>query len=271
MEKKITPDERYQDDEIDLYELWLVLKKRKLTILLVILVTLGIAIAYATLAQKVYRVSNNLILTQMVGAVKHSELTAAIDELNELKNVRKEKTAQLLSMQVDDLDKIRNITASVIKGSGVVRVDIETLDNSAGITLMEALPGYIQSAPSIAIKLEKEKALTKKNIEDLKAIIDNPVKDLNLPSNTVVYVSPMDLYTLREKYNQLLMTMESIESTEGKPLVSFTWKTEPPSKPFKPKTILILSLSLVMGCFLGIFLAFFLEWTTNARRVRGLE
>ena len=88
MEKNITPDERYQDDEIDLYDLWLVLKKRKLTILLVVLVTLGIAIAYATLAQKVYRVSNNLILNQMVGAVKHSELTAAIDELDEHKDLR---------------------------------------------------------------------------------------------------------------------------------------------------------------------------------------
>ena len=269
--EKIVPDGRYHDDEIDLYDLWLVLKKRKLMILLIVLVTLGLAIAYATLAQKVYRVSNNLILNQMVGSIKQSELTAAIDELNELKNLRKEKTAQLLSMHVDDLDKIINIKASVSKGSGVVRVDIETLDNSAGIALMEALPGYIQSVPSIAINLEMEKALTEKNMEDLKAIIDNPVKDLNLPSNTVVHVSFMDLYTLREKYNQLLMTMESIESIEGKPLVSFAWKTEPPSKPFKPSTKLIVSLSLVMGCFLGIFLAFFLEWTTNARRVRGLE
>ena len=172
-----------------------------------------------------------------------------------------------MSMNVDDLAKIRAIKASEIKGSGVIQVDVETLDNSTGIALMEALPGYIQSAPSIAIKLEKEKALTKKNIEDLKAIIDNPVKDLSLPSNTVVYVPSIDLYTLREKYNQLLMTMESIE---GKQLVSFIWKTEPPLKPFKPNIKLIVSLSLVMGCFLGIFLALFLEWTTNARRVRGL-
>ena len=185
-----------------------------------------------------------------------------------VKDYHEERTAQLLSMNVDDLAKIRAIKASEIKGSGVIQVDIETLDNSTGIALMEALPGYIQSAPSIATKLEKEKVLTKKNIEDLKVIIDNPVKDLNLPSNTVVYVPSIDLYTLREKYNQLLMTMESIE---GKQLVSFAWETEPPSKPFKPKKILIVSLSLVMGCFFGIFLALFLEWTTNARRVRGLE
>ena len=263
-----TSNECYRDDEIDLYDLWLVLKKRKIVILAVILVSLAAAIVYAALAQKVYRVSNTLILTQMVGAVKQGELTAAIDELNELKNIRKEKTAQLLSMQVDDLNKIVNIKASVIKGSGLVRVDIETLDNSAGIALMEALPGYLQSVPSIAINLEMEKALTEKNMQDLKAIIDNPVKDLNLPSNTVVYVPSIDLYTLREKYNRLIMMMENIEE---KQLVSFIWKTEPPLKPFKPNTKLIVSSSLVLGCFLGIFLAFFLEWTTNARRVRGIK
>jgi len=266
--EKIVPDGRYHDDEIDLYDLWLVLKKRKLMILLIVLVTLGLAIAYATLAQKVYRVSNNLILNQMVGSIKQSELTAAIDELNELKNLRKEKTAQLLSMHVDDLDKIINIKASVSKGSGVVRVDIETLDNSAGIALMEALPGYIQSVPSIAINLEMEKALTEKNMEDLKAIIDNPVKDLNLPSNTVVYVPSIDLYTLREKYNQLVITMENIEE---KQLVSFAWKTEPPLKPFKPKIILIVSLSLVMSCLLGAVIAFLMEWVSNSKQARGLE
>ncbi len=266
--EKITPDERYHDDEIDLYDLLLVLKNRKLTILIVVLITLGIAIAYVALTPKIYRISNTLIPNQMIGSVKQSDLTAAIDELNELKNVRREKMAQLLSMHGDDLNKIVNIKTSVSKGSSVVRVDVETLDSSAGIALMEALPGYIQSVPSIAINLEMEKALMEKDMEDLKAIIDNPVKDLNLPSNTVVYVPSIDLYTLREKYNRLIMTMENIEE---KQLVSFAWKTEPPLKPFKPNTKLIVSLSLVMGCFLGIFLALFLEWTTNARRARGFE
>ena len=266
--EKITLDERYHDDEIDLYDLLLVLKKRKLAILLVVLVTLGIAIAYVVLTPKIYRVSNTLIPNQMIGAVKQSDLTAAIDELNELKNVRKEKMAQLLNMHVDDLNKIVNIKTSVSKGSSVIQVDVETLDSSAGIVLMEALPGYIQSVPSIAINLEREKALTEKNMQDLKVIIDNPVKDLNLPSNTVVYVPSIDLYTLREKYNRLIMTMENIEE---KQLVSFAWKTEPPLKPFKPRTKLIVSLSLVMSCLLGAVIAFLMEWVSNSKQARGLE
>ena len=266
--EKTTLDERYQDDEIDLYDLWLVLKKRKLTILLVVLVTLGLAIAYVALTSKIFRVSNTLIPNQMIGSIKQSELTAAIDDLNELMNLRKEKAAQLLNMKVDDLNKIKNIKASVIKGLSVVRVDIEALDSSAGVALMEALPGYIQSVPSIAINLEMEKALTEKNMQDLKVIIDNPMKDLNLPSNTVVYVPSIDLYTLREKYNHLTMIIENIEE---KPLVSFAWETEPPLKPFKPNIKLIVSLSLVMGCLIGIFAALFVEWTIKAQRSRGLR
>ena len=267
MEREV-PCGCHQDDEIDLYDLWLVLKKRGIILLLIIVACLAAGIVYVSLAPKVYRVSNTLILNQGVESIKQSELIAAIDYLTRVKDYHEERTAQLLSMNVDDLAKIRAIKASEIKGSGVIQVDVETLDNSTGIALMEALPGYIQSAPSIATKLEKEKVLTKKNIEDLKVIIDNPVKDLNLPSNTVVYVPSIDLYTLREKYNRLIMTMENIEE---KQLVSFIWKTEPPLKPFKPNTKLIVSLSLVMGCFLGIFLALFLEWTTNARRVRSVR
>jgi hypothetical protein len=256
--------ERIYDDEIDLYGLWLVLKKRRIIIFLTVVGCLAVGIAYTALAPKVYRVSDTLVLNQNLESIKQGELTAAVADLDRLRNNHKRKAAELLGMNADDLVKIKSIKASEIKGSSVIRVDIETFDTSAGVALMEALPGYIQSVPSIAINLDMEKALMKKNVEDLKVIIDNPVKDLNLPSNTVVYVPSIDLYTLREKYNRLLMVMESIE---GKPLVSLAWKAEPPLKPFKPKIALDISLSLIMGTFLGTFLALLLEWATNARKI----
>jgi capsular polysaccharide biosynthesis protein len=270
---KINPSERYQDDEIDLYDLWLVLKKRKITILFIILVSLGIAIAYAVLAPKVYRVSNALVLNQVqhkdeIELIKRGEIVAAVADLDMLLNLNKEKVAHLLSMQVKDLNGIGNIKASEGKGSSVVLVDIEAFNSSAGIALMEALPGYIQSTPSIASKLDMQTALMEKNREDLKAIIDNPTKDLKLSSNTVVYVPSIDLYALREKYNHLNMIMEKIEKGE---IVSLTWKTEPSLKPFKPNIKLAILLSIVMGCFLGALAAFFIEWLSNARRTRGLE
>lgn len=51
----------YDDDEIDLYELWLTLKKRKKTVLLTTLFFIIISVAYALLATPVYRTESTLV------------------------------------------------------------------------------------------------------------------------------------------------------------------------------------------------------------------
>jgi len=233
----------------------------------------GIASAYAALAPKVYRVSNTLVLNQMQDEdaeelIKKGEIIAAVADLDKLLGLPKDETVDLLGMQVKDLNEIGKIKASEIKGSSALRVDIETTDSRSGIALMDALPGYIQSTPTIANRLDMQKALMEKNREDLKAIIDNPMRDLKLSPNTVVYVPSIDLYTLREKYNRLNMMMEKME--KGR-IVSLARKTEPPVKPYRPKRSMSVLIGLIMGCFLGIVVAIFMEWLRNARRTRCLE
>ncbi|WP_197460563.1 GNVR domain-containing protein, partial [Thermodesulfatator autotrophicus] len=39
-----------------------------------------------------------------------------------------------------------------------------------------------------------------------------------------------------------------------------------PNKPYKPKKLLIVAVAMVSGLFLGVFLAFFVEWLENARK-----
>ncbi|WP_457755198.1 Wzz/FepE/Etk N-terminal domain-containing protein, partial [Thermovibrio ammonificans] len=59
------PQNRYpyygEDDEIDLYELWLTLKKRKKIVAAVTLIITAIGVAYAFLATPVYRTQTTLI------------------------------------------------------------------------------------------------------------------------------------------------------------------------------------------------------------------
>lgn len=278
-----TSNECFRDDEIDLYDLWLTLKKRRITILLITLISVGTAFAYAALAPKVYRVTNTLVLNQMQDEgqmqdkgqmqdegelIKQGEIIAAVADLDKLLALPKDEAVDLLGMQVKDLNNIGKIKASEIKGSSALRVDIETTVSRSGIALMEALPGYIQSTPTIANRLDMQKALMEKNSEDLKAIIDNPMRDLKLSPNTVVYVPSIDLYTLREKYNRLNMMIEKMD--KGR-IVSLSRKTEPPVKPYKPKRLMSVLIGLVMGCFLGIVVAVFMEWSSNARRARCLE
>lgn len=271
--EKNNPNECCQADEIDLYDLWLVLKKRRITILLIALISLSAAFAYAVLAPKVYRITNTVVINQIqekdeVELINPEEIIAVLADLDTLLKHQKEKAAHLLNMQGKDLNGIRNIKASRGKNLNVVRVDIETFDSRAGIALMEALPGYLQWIPNIAVKLDMQKVLMEKNRDDLKAIIDDPMRDLKLSPNTVVYVPSIDLYTLREKYNRLNMMMEKMEKGQ---IVFLVWKNEPPEKQYKPKRVMSVLLGLVLGSFLGFFVAIFLEWSGNARRVRGFK
>ncbi len=267
MEKK-TPDECSQDDVIDLYDLWLIVEKRKITTLLIVAVFLGIAVAYTILTPKVYRVSNTLVFNQPIELISQDDIIGIVAVIDELLELDKKRAADLFGMPVDALDNIRSIRSSSIKGSSVLRIDIDTLDRGAGIELMEALPRYIQSSPSISNKVAMQKIIMEKNMKDLKDIISSPTRAFKLLSNTVVYVPSIDLYILREKFNNLVIMMEKVE--EGQ-LVTLASKGEVLVKRYKPKRTVILFVGLFVGCFFGILAAFTMEWWNNARRVRGLE
>jgi len=261
--------EYYQEENINLYDLWLILKKRKGIILLVILGSLCIAIAYNVLAQKVYLISNTLILDQMQEEmlISQGEVIAAVAELDRLLDVQMDKTADLLGLNRAVLKNIKKIKATQVKGSSTIKVDVEVLQPREGILFMEALPGYIQSSPNIKNLLTMQKALMERNRDDLKAIIDNPVSGLKLSSNILIYAPSIDLYSLHEKYNRLDMILAKMEKRQ---IMSLAWKNEPPEKEYRPKRVANILSGLVLGCILGVFIAFFLEWLSRAKREKGL-
>jgi len=270
-----TQHEYHEEDEINLYDLWLIMKRRRSIILLVILVSTGLSFSYAFLALKAYRIHNILVFNQMQDwdLFNQSEMAAAIsvlDKLNKLTDLEKDKVLSMLGMNEGDLKDIRNIKSSEIKGSSALWVDIDTYDREKGIALMEALPGFVLSNPNISNRLKMQKALMLKNREDLKAIINNPTMNLKLSRDAVVYMPSIDLYALRERYNRINAIMEKMDRGQ---LVSLAWKTEPPMVPYKPKKIMSILIGLVMGFFLGMLITFFMEWKEKAQHahLRGLN
>ena len=257
----------YHDDEIDLYDLWLTLKKRWSIILMVTLVSTGLVFLYVSLAQKVYRINNILVFNQMKdwNLFDQSEMAAAIsflDKLNDLNDLQKKNVLKMLAMHEDDLKDIKSIKASVINGSSALWVDIDTYDRNKGVGLMEALPDFILSSPNISNRLKMQKALILKNREDLKAIIDNPTMNIKLSRDAVVYLPSIDLYALRDRYNRINAMIEKMEKGQ---LVSLGWKTESPVAPYKPNKRMSILIGLVMGCILGILIAFFMGWVKNTQ------
>jgi hypothetical protein len=177
-----TDHEYKRDDELDIYDLWLILRKRWLTVLIVTLVSMGLAVLYAQFSPKTYRIHNLLIFNQIQDGEPFSqaELTATIsileklNKLTDLTDLEKNKVLDMLGMHEGDLKNIVSISSSEIKGSSSLWVDIDTTDRKDGITLMDTLPGFVLSNPGISNKLKMQKAIMQKNKEDLKAHHRNP-------------------------------------------------------------------------------------------------
>ncbi len=74
-------------------------------------------------------------------------------------------------------------------------------------------------------------------------------------------------------YQTLVKQYELAKAQEMKEQISFQVIDPPyvPEKPYKPKKKLIMAVALVSGLFLGIFLAFFVEWIENVKKRRRKE
>lgn len=263
MEEETRP--KYYEDEIDLYELCLVIKKRGWLISLITLLSFCTAFGYCLLTPKIYKTSNIVALESFVSSnpqylISTAEIKSIITM--PLETLSPEKKADLWGMDTAILKDIKDIKTSKIKEVAALRIDVNTIDRKAGVRIIDALVHYINTRPIVQQKIEQKKRLLQENKQDLKEIIDNPYNGHGLPDGSIIYDPATSLYALREKYNTLCFTLNKLEKGQ---VVRLADKTIVPEKPYKPKKKLVVPLGIVIGLFLGIFAAFFMEWLTNAR------
>ncbi len=236
-------NEFVNDHEIDVCELWRIVWKRRSVVIIVTLLFLAGAGLFIALSREVYKVSNALVLSK-IGNVQLSypEVKMIIQVLDDLPPSQQAKE---LGMEVGAIKNVKRIKAVDIKGSNIVKLEIETLNRETGMGVMQILPRYIMTRPYVVKMIEREKGLLNSNIHALKKIIDDPS------------ISPMmDIYSCNEKYNQLIADLDKIEKRE---LVFFVRQTIFPIEPYKPKKILVLTIGLLGGIIIGAFMALVME------------
>jgi len=245
------------DDELNFYELWRIVWKRRRVVMIVTLLSLIGAGLYVSFSREVFKVENELVLSK-IGNVQlsSSEVKWIIQVLNDMPP---EQQAKELGMEVGAIKNIIKIKASDLKGSNIVKLEIETLNREIGMSVMQILPHYIMTRPYIMKMIEREKGLLNLNMNALRKIIDDPSARLRLStSHTIIYSPLLDIYSCNEKYNQLTTDLNKFEKKE---LVVFVRKTIFPLKPYKPEKLLIVSIGLIGGILIGIFMALIMEWT----------
>ncbi len=261
-------EELYYEDEIDLYELWLRLKKRWRVVLATVVVFLTASVTYLFVTKPVYRASFLIKVPEIITPVEASEYVKSIKRM--LKEKRYEEVARLLNVNEDVILSIHELSARELrKSKDVIEVTLEVYDPAVISDLSKAIVNYLNSNQLIAERIE----LKRRELSEKINIIDKRIKALKETKKLVdrlikqggeVYFNPAEIdKTIQSFESQLVSLKAKLNSLKG---FEISVKPTVPEEPDKPKKGLVIAVALVSGLFLGIFLALFLEWLEEAKR-----
>ena len=273
----------YQEDEIDLYELWLTLSKRWKVIAFTTILFILTAVVYIFIAKPVYtssffvkipgryiKTGNSISRINLISVEETSRIISDLSANIQDKNYKKQEIP--LKLPEDKIKNIKSITPSKIRGNKrLIEVKIESYKPSIIPDISKSLVSYLNSNRYVKRKIEteKEKLLmfikeSKNKLQEMEKTKKLIYKELREGNIKTLGFNPLDLDTkilnIKKEIAELEIRLENLKG--------FEISVDPaiPEKPSKPKKKLILAVSAVSGLFLGVFLAFFLEWIENAGR-----
>ncbi len=272
-------DEReyfYTDDEIDLYEIFLILKKHIRLIGFIVLLATTLSVAYVIFATPTYK-SSFIVRMPSVGGDKYifsvEEAKTNIDNLNTfLEQKRYEELAGLLNLNLSDVKLVKSINPSVKRGKEhFLEVSLIVYNPAIIEKFKNAIVNYLNKNPFVQerINMERMKLFNlKKEIEAKIKSMDSMrrVLEKNLKEGKVkdYGFNPLEM----EKIIMDLKVRLEDTKTRLATLKGFEVAVEPviPTRPHSPKALLIIGVSLISSILLAIFIALFVEWYKNAKK-----
>lgn len=244
------------NDEISLVDLWNVMYKWKKLAGLVILAVFIASIVYILAATRVYESSaviaigstDKIIEDPGLFSAKARERLGIATEASKNKN---EANILTLKASANDPELAREKLADAISA---------LLENHAEIT--RQYNEYLKS--NFQLKKTQESKLSA-----LLQQYENRIKAVERQNPSLAAIMTIDRRSLLERILTLQETIEKLEANLMQTTPTEVLR-EPstPTSPIKPKTKLVLALSLVSGIFLSIFAAFFAEFVQKARWLR---
>ena len=280
----------YEEDEIDLIELWRTLKRHKLAISLTTLIFLIAAVIFIVTTKPEYeavatlQIGGQLVQTGNGLTKKYFEDVNAIKEYLDVKyDVNGSYRKKGVESYIEDVSVPRKIKGFItITAYGPNNNEaIKTLK----ITLEDIMKRHKKYYNSI-IKLYKIKLVSlKKKInfllkeisaqKKLLKILSKKQNKINKPYPALSALITLQISQIKKNLilekNELINTEKNINLIKSRMQPPYLTMTKIVGKiythnyPVKPKKKLILAVALVSGLFLGVFLAFFIEFIQRAK------
>ena len=232
-------EKRLNEEEVDLRDYLKVMGKRKWTIIITLLVCLAVAAIFTFLQRPVYQVETVLeIGSSLSGPLMSPEATVSFCKSDYLLSKVKE---------ILNLPKKEEIKIKVRSKGSTITISLDSSSPEKTVKIINNITEQIAKEQNI---------LYEEKIEPLKNEAERVEKEIEL-----VQSRKEELFSRLLYLNQLQSRFDGIQGQ-----IAFFKRTKIsfpatiPEKPIKPRPAFNLAISIILGFFLGIFLAFSQEY-----------
>ena len=255
------------EEEIDLYELLLKLKRRWKLILGTVSVFLAGSLLYLLMAKPVYEASFIVSVNE-----KPDYKLSVIEEPDLILLISPEEVARAVKGMRLDVEGIKGVRARTERRMPrSVVVSVEAYSPDAVEKAYKEILSRLENLPAVKERLRLEKETLKKKISRLEKALEEMRKKKSILEEALrrgdlekIQFNPLSLDREILQVEKELYDLRSL--LEGLKAFEVTVEPSVPSAPAKPKKALVLSASLVSSLLLGVFLALFVDWFEEARR-----
>ena len=258
-----------QDDEINLYNLWRVIAKRKAIIIAIFLISLLGATIYSFTAPPIYRLETYAKLYMPKDILTVKEFPTAKDVASMIGKVDREKKAIIFSKTTDEItdakiDEIRGTTDKF-------KITIESHNRETLPAALQELIGYVENTREIKNDYEKIIAEIDEKIKNVNEAVkknDYQIKEIEkrLVSSKLLPVG-FNPFEINNKIVDLKMEKYRLEQERQyyKPiqLLEDPFISKDPVKPLKS---LIITIAAICSLMFGIFIVLIAEYYEGVRK-----
>jgi capsular polysaccharide biosynthesis protein len=268
-----------QDDEINLYNLWRVIAKRKAIILAIFLISILGATIYCFAAPSIYRLETSIKIYSPQGittvnafptakelSIRLSKIINELKNINELNTVFNNNPGDITDVKIEEMKGTPGTTLTE-----KLNVTIEAKNRDALGAAPQQLVNYIEN-------LNEHKVITSIIISELNERItlvraadkenDIQIKEIEKRlNNTKVLPVGFDPVVMRQNSVNLKMEKYRIEhEINNYKMIRLLEEPFISKYPVKPKKAMIITIAGICSLMLGIFIVFIVEYFEGVRK-----